>query len=70
MKKIKTAVLVSGGGTNLQALIDYKKEERHYIVDVMDLIDRDEKAGVFLKITDNTAEMREIEKALYVSLDI
>ena len=25
--KLKTAVLVSGGGTNLQALIDYQKEE-------------------------------------------
>ena len=25
MRKLKTAVLVSGGGTNLQALIDYEK---------------------------------------------
>ena len=25
--KVKTAVLVSGGGTNLQALIDYEKEQ-------------------------------------------
>ena len=30
MEKAKIAVLVSGGGTNLQALIDYKKEERFY----------------------------------------
>ncbi|MCR5435519.1 MAG: phosphoribosylglycinamide formyltransferase [Treponema sp.] len=27
MGKLKTAVLVSGGGTNLQALIDYEKEQ-------------------------------------------
>ena len=27
MMKLKTAVLVSGGGTNLQALIDYEKKE-------------------------------------------
>ena len=30
MEKTNIAVLVSGGGTNLQALIDYKKEERFY----------------------------------------
>ena len=30
MKKANIAVLVSGGGTNLQALIDYKKEKRNY----------------------------------------
>lgn len=28
MNKIKTAVLVSGGGTNLQALIDYEQERK------------------------------------------
>ena len=28
MGKLKTAVLVSGGGTNLQALIDYEKEHK------------------------------------------
>ena len=28
MPKTKIAVLVSGGGTNLQALIDAEKEER------------------------------------------
>ena len=28
MKKVRVAVLVSGGGTNLQALIDYMKQNQ------------------------------------------
>ena len=35
MNKTKIAVLVSGGGTNLQALIDYKKEERFYDISLV-----------------------------------
>ncbi len=35
MNKTKIAVLVSGGGTNLQALIDYKKDERFYDISVV-----------------------------------
>ena len=38
MKKIKTAVLVSGGGTNLQALIDYElahKEDCPYTISLV-----------------------------------
>lgn len=35
MNKTKIAVLVSGGGTNLQALIDYKKEERFYDINLV-----------------------------------
>lgn len=35
MNKTKIAVLVSGGGTNLQALIDYRKEERFYDISLV-----------------------------------
>lgn len=35
MNKTKIAVLVSGGGTNLQALIDYKKKERFYDISLV-----------------------------------
>lgn len=35
MNKTKIAVLVSGGGTNLQALIDYKKDNRFYDISLV-----------------------------------
>ena len=35
MEKAKIAVLVSGGGTNLQALIDYKKDNRFYDISLV-----------------------------------
>lgn len=40
-------------------------EERHYIVDVMNMVDRGEKAGIYLKVTDNTSEMNDLEKERY-----
>lgn len=61
MKKLKVAVLVSGGGTNLQALIDYEAEQKsscpyEIVIVISDhkdayALERASKAGIFSAIT-------------------
>ena len=60
MNKAKIAVLVSGGGTNLQALIDYKKDNRFY--DISLVISSNPNAYALIRAEKNNIPTRVVSK--------
>jgi len=60
LNKAKIAVLVSGGGTNLQALIDYKKDNRFY--DISLVISSNPNAYALIRAEKNNIPTRVVSK--------